>query len=227
MVQLFLERLREEPIPLSPNHPLKIKIASFGCGLCQDYFALLSILAPNNINFTYQGYDITDWDSIQLLTPFTDQKNFPKIIHNNYLNDCFDSDIIIFQKSLSDIHNTNSLTALAQSIAKNSPANKRLFFLISYVRNSSCPQGETGYRDEYGHWHGYFDEIDKALQNSGFNCTQLDPDEYCYTGHQEKISAKYSEFRYLDRNIRTDDFTDRNVTAYQNYFHYELREYIR
>lgn len=111
-----------------------INIASLGCGLYPDYFALKHNL--KNIDFHYDGYDCCEWSTRSLL-PNIDinvsifNQSVDKIIQekiNSY-------DVFIFPKSISDIgQKEGSIQTLGSKIANTSK--NRVFFLNSFINGN-------------------------------------------------------------------------------------------
>jgi len=141
---------------LGENCP-RVKIASFGCGICPDYFALRDNLA--GIPFEYVGYDRCEW-STQGLIPDAKEKNFSFEFFTTSdfeLGDLDDIDVFVFPKSIGDIDANGGLEHLAEVIA--STQKERVFFLNSYVSNGTQNLSANS---------RYFKKIHDALTKNGF-----------------------------------------------------------
>ncbi|MFZ2161895.1 MAG: hypothetical protein WAW02_06720 [Sideroxyarcus sp.] len=113
----------------------QLNIASFGCGLSPDYYALRDNL--NEVKFTYRGYDAVEWSS---------QKHMPKTAKNHQFTfECVQKikqdelenmDVFVFPKSIGDIRNSGDkvIETLADKIA--ATKKDKIFFLNSYVTRS-------------------------------------------------------------------------------------------
>lgn len=136
-----------------------LNIASFGCGLSPDYYALRDNL--REIEFNYSGFDAVQWSS---------QKHMPKAggdhqfifrsAQNITSQELHDMDVFVFPKSIGDIRNSgdNVIETLAQKIAS-TPKN-RIFFLNSYVTHSFNKPIDIK----------NFSAVHSALTKAGFNC---------------------------------------------------------
>lgn len=107
-----------------------LNIASFGCGLYPDYFALEHNLT--HTHFTYVGYDSSDWQTRKLMP----DARLPLILSNQPIDDINEAtlglfDVFIFPKSIGDIGSTSNLDVFAEKIG-NTKKN-RLFFLNSFI----------------------------------------------------------------------------------------------
>ncbi|OAI11754.1 hypothetical protein A1507_19695 [Methylomonas koyamae] len=160
------------------NDYIFINVASFGCGLAPDYYALKDNL--RNINFTYIGYDAVEWSTKHLMP--TPQNNFSfalKHVNNISQNTLDNIDVYIFPKSIGDIENSTkgTIKRLATSIA--STPKERLFFLNSYVNNTiNISQDLT-----------IFKEIHNTLTSAGF-ATKDNVDRTHYMGSQYHIGLR-------------------------------------
>jgi len=102
-----------------------LNIASFGCGLYPDYFALEHNFTA--VPFNYTGYDSCAWQTRSLMPPTN-----RGIILNHQPIDTITTqelntfDVFIFPKSIGDIHATSVLDAFAKKIA--ATAKSRIFF---------------------------------------------------------------------------------------------------
>ena len=135
-----------------------VKIASLGCGICSDYFALRDNLT--GIPFQYVGYDRCEW-STQNLIPEVKESNFSFeffTTHDFELGDLNDIDVFVFPKSIGDIEADGGLGHLTKVIA--STKKNRIFFLNSYVSNGTEIKSANA---------GYFKRIHDALVTEGFN----------------------------------------------------------
>lgn len=196
-----------------------LNIASIGCGLCQDYYAISNALY-GIAGFNYWGYDAVAWDAHRALPP--PDNNF------SYLNSSvkyFRSlnvrgiDVFVFPKSLSDL-DFSCLTHLASVIA--STDRRVLYFLNSYVRKN----------DEI---YGSFNLIDQALSRANFKLNyQRGPMEV----GNGRISDKYELFDSCVDKIECAKFDVQNSDCSQcevvmhpiksaGFSCYELREYVR
>ena len=114
------------------NEYTSINIASIGCGLSPDYYALLNNL--QGITFSYIGFDATSWKMQDLMPP----KNQNFLFKNKSVLDITneelsDIDVYIFPKSIGDIakSNNSAINRLASLIASTNKNN--LFFLNSFA----------------------------------------------------------------------------------------------
>lgn len=117
------------------NNYTGVKIASFGCGICTDYFALRDNLTK--VSFEYVGYDRWEWSS-QSLIPGEKGSNFSfKLFGTDNFEpgDLADVDVFFFPKSIGDIDAGGGLEHLAKVIAATDK--NRIFFLNSYVSNGT------------------------------------------------------------------------------------------
>lgn len=135
----------------------RIKISSFGCGVCIDYFALRDNLS--GVEFDYTGYDRCEW-STQGLIPAEANSNFSFefFTTNNFkLGDLDDVDVFVFPKSIGDIDAGGGLNHLAKVIA--STKKDRIFFLNSYVSSGTQSMSANA---------RYFNRIHENLTEKGF-----------------------------------------------------------
>ena len=167
------------------NNYNSINIASIGCGLSPDYYALLNNL--QGINFSYIGFDATSWKMQYLMPP----KNQNFLFKNKSVLDITDKelsdiDVYIFPKSLGDIAKSNNfaINKLASLIA--STNKNHLFFLNSFASlNYTKPQ------DVY-----LFNDIHKMLLKNGFE-TNDNFEELKYIGERESgLRSCDSDFEY-------------------------------
>lgn len=115
-----------------------LEIASLGCGLAPDYYALKGNLI--DITFNYSGYDAVHWSTEEFMP--SKEANFALNISNasQVAQETIDTyDVFFFPKSISDIndHATDNLEALAEKIS--SSKKERIFFLNSFI-SSGCSQ---------------------------------------------------------------------------------------
>ncbi|MDF9616424.1 hypothetical protein P5705_02095 [Pseudomonas entomophila] len=143
-----------------PTDCKSIQVASFGCGICPDYYALRDNLG--DVEFDYYGFDNCQW-STQRLIPENEDDNL--IFH--HLNtkalkrvDLEEIDVFVFPKSISDIAASGGLERLAKSIS--ATENDRIFFLNSYVSNGSESKKSSGNLR-------HFDVVHEALSKVGFS----------------------------------------------------------
>ncbi|UYP83239.1 hypothetical protein jpw_03335 [Pseudomonas asiatica] len=134
-----------------------IKVASFGCGICTDYFALKDNL--NGIPFEYDGYDRCEWSTQELIPKLNDSDfSFNFFNTDNFeLGDLDDVDVFVFPKSIGDIEAGGDLEHLSEVIA--STKKNRVFFLNSYVSNGTDVKSVNA---------GYFNRVHGALVAKGF-----------------------------------------------------------
>ncbi|WP_373962532.1 hypothetical protein [Kosakonia sacchari] len=151
---------------LQKNDQQDVNIASFGCGLYPDYYALCHNM--DGIVFQYVGYDICSWETrrhlpgnegnIYLSNISVDKINQSEI--NSY-------DVFIFPKSLGDIATNANIDSLAQKIA-NTKKNK-IYFLNSFIsiEHKKNSQHIT-----------IFEVFDRLLNQNKFKCTDNYEDTY-------------------------------------------------
>lgn len=218
--------LAEELNDRLKNHQQKITVASFGCGICADYFALQDNL--EGIAFDYVGYDIFKWTQKKLI-PRTTGPNFS---FNHFTTDSFkngdldDIDVFFFPKSIGDIQAGGGLEHLANVIS--STTKKRIFFLNSYVSNGSETKSENA---------GYFQLIHDKLTSAGFKtsddvggsrwlgdefgdglkkvCSDFNyPEEYFISCSQQGKFPRCSSCGVVKRPVMTNRFMDFNLLEY-------------
>ncbi|MFA9593285.1 hypothetical protein [Citrobacter telavivensis] len=118
---------------LSKNNVTDVNIASMGCGLYPDYFALLHNL--DGINFNYYGYDVCRWKARRLLPEGNDNLYLTSRSVNQISTKILGKfDVFIFPKSIKDIEQSSDIEHLAQEISKTKK--DKLYFLNSYVNTS-------------------------------------------------------------------------------------------
>lgn len=118
---------------LNKNNTTDINIASMGCGLYPDYFALLHNLT--GINFNYYGYDVCRWETRKLLPEGNDNLYLASRSVDHISAKLLGKfDVFIFPKSISDIEQSSDIKQFAQDIAKTKK--RKLYFLNSYVNTS-------------------------------------------------------------------------------------------
>lgn len=136
-----------------------VKIASFGCGLCPDYYALEENLL--GIDFEYVGFDRVHWSTQDLMPAKGDNFSFRVELADGLdEGEIDDFDVFIFPKSIRDIADSDdeALVDLARSLS-GSPK-KRIFFMNSFV----CTKGQRSLDTPY------FTVIHDALLEAGFSC---------------------------------------------------------
>lgn len=112
-----------------------LNIASFGCGLSPDYYALRDNL--HKVTFSYTGFDAVQWSSQKHMPAVGSNHQFVfKSVQNITAHELSNIDVFVFPKSIGDIRNSgeNVIEALAQKIA--STKKDKIFFLNSYVTRS-------------------------------------------------------------------------------------------
>jgi hypothetical protein len=169
-----------------------VNIASFGCGLSPDYYALEENLY--DISFEYVGFDQAQWSTQDLMPARGGNYRFEHEYANGLEDEALEEfDVFVFPKSIKDIVDSgkDSLSDLANLIAA-SPK-KRIFFMNSFV----CTKGQRSLDAEY------FDVIHDQLVNAGYVCKD-DNTTTCYRKHPytgEKFAWLISingDFRYPD-----------------------------
>lgn len=139
-------------------------ILSLGCGLGQDYIALLNNLKK----FKYSGYDVVDWSK-------TREYIFDSTFNGKFLNQSISEvddiekyNTFIFPKSIMDIYEQKDELSeqgylIKEFAGKISKSNQRkLFFLNSYVINEEIKKQSLKSHMEP------FDKIDDYLKNEGY-----------------------------------------------------------
>lgn len=196
-----------------------LNIASFGAGLCPDYYALqhaLNGVAP----FYYWGYDAAPWEM---------RGHMPQQANNfsclgasvNQLRPLNVSwmDVFVFPKSLTDIAQAD-LAYLASLIA--SAGKPKITFLNSYVRLPGNPSDASH----------TFNPVHNELSNAGYRWTYTSGVRKIYTGH---IGTKYPHYAAAATALSCTRQTAqcgaceaiKNPMAKGDYSSYELREYVR
>ena len=208
---------------LNKNSITDINIASMGCGLYPDYFALLHNLA--GINFNYYGYDVCRWKTRQLLPQGKDNLYLASRSVNQISSKILGKfDVFIFPKSIKDIEQSSNIQQLAQEIAKTKK--DRLFFLNSYV-NTSFDQPSVHVR--------IFEHIHNELTRRKF---QTDDKHTItqYMGHAKRgLKAIDAHFDYPNECTalckEKDDECQCKVGDYpiltNRYLDYQILEYSR
>ncbi|WP_252090846.1 hypothetical protein [Pseudomonas sp. MWU13-3659] len=166
-----------------------LQVASFGCGICPDYYALRDNLGE--IEFEYTGYDSCRW-SMRKLVPKDNSDNL-SFCHLNIgaldSVDLDDVDVFIFPKSIGDIARSGGLERLARLIARTEK--KRVFFLNSFISSG---------RNEKSIDLSCFDGVHEALIKSGFG-TEDDRSKTSYEGGAFDVGLVRvsSDFNYPER----------------------------
>lgn len=135
----------------------KINIASFGCGLAPDYYALRDNL--DIATFNYTGFDCAKWSTQELMPPKNNNFKFLHEYAHNLDEDLLhEFDVFVFPKSIRDIANSghSAITDLANVIS--TTPKDRVFFLNSYV----CTKNQQSLDLPL------FEPIHNALTKSGF-----------------------------------------------------------
>lgn len=204
-----------------------LNVASFGCGVCTDYYALKDNLA--GVKFQYVGYDRCEWSSQKYL-PEISSENFSFeffVTHSFELGDLDDVDVFVFPKSIGDIAAGNGLEHLANVIA--STKKEKIFFLNSYVSNGSENMSSNA---------GYFKVVHNALESEGFitndkvNAAQYKgqfgaglrsieydfcyPEKYLITCDDQGTKTLCSQCGVVKRPVMTNRFME-----------YQILEYVR
>lgn len=136
-----------------------VNVASFGCGLAPDYYALKDNL--QGVSFTYVGIDQSQWPTQGLMPAKGANYSFKHdYVYDLTAKDLKDYDVFVFPKSIRDIYESKAtaLSSLAKSIA--SSPKKRLFFLNSFV----CTKGLRSLDADL------FNVIHDRLVSAGFVC---------------------------------------------------------
>jgi hypothetical protein len=197
-----------------------LNIASFGAGLCPDYYALQH--AMNGVTgFNYWGYDASPWEM---------RGHMPQQANNfSCLNVGVEQlrplnvswmDVFVFPKSLTDIAPTGQLANLAKLIAQ--VGKPKITFLNSYVRDpgNSSDASQT------------FDPVHQELSNAGYLWTYTSSVRKICAGH---IGTKYPHYAAAATALFCPRQTPlcgvceamKNPMAKGDYSSYELREYER
>lgn len=151
---------------LCKNDQDDISIASLGCGLSPDYYALLHNLTDKN--FTYHGYDAYEWKMKELMPEVEDNYSFIwSSIRRLTEEQISQYDAFIFPKSIGDINDSSKLCTppidiidtFASVLAKTSK--DRIYFLNSFVSKEvqNTPHVKL------------FEKIHNKLIESGFTCS--------------------------------------------------------
>ena len=142
-------------------------ILSLGCGLGQDYIALLNNLICLE-EFKYSGYDVVDWSKTRqyIFGTTFDQKFFNKSISE--VKDIKKYNTFIFPKSIMDIYEQKDSSGrqgylIEEFAGKISKSNQRkMFFLNSYVINEEIKkQSLKSHMEPFG-------KIDEYLNKEGY-----------------------------------------------------------
>jgi hypothetical protein len=207
---------------------ISLNVASFGCGLAPDYYALRDNLG--DIHFNYLGYDSVEW-STQALMPTT-HDNFKfvfKSIRNIEDDELNGIDVYIFPKSIGDIESSGVgvIDKLATLIA--SSPQKRLFFLNSFVSNDN----------KISQHLNIFKKIDKALLSAGFK-TDDDINKTYHRGNSYGMALTtinsnfvYPNERFIECEYEGNKFDCQNCNVIKRpiltnkYMDYQILEYNR
>lgn len=218
---ILAEELKNRLLPDGPN---AINIASFGCGLYPDYYALSHNM--DGINFHYTGYDVCRWESRALLPAHIGNITFNNAsIDDITQHELNQYDVFFFPKSLGDIAANANLNAFAEKIAQISK--ERIFFLNSFI--------STEHRRN-DHHINIFGTIDSALTRMGFECADDRTETYYnYQGENRSHGLKRinHNFHYPDiLPICRDDCEEacnaNKSPVFTNMFmNYQLLEYTR
>lgn len=169
----------------------EITIASLGCGLAPDYYALRDNL--HNINMNYVGFEPADWHTRTFMPPLGGNATLYKLgvgmLHQELINSM---DAFIFPKSIGDINNSdpNGLKNLAALIS-NSPK-KNIFLLNSYVTKNHTQSPDLKI---------FLSVVHAALIQQGFQCKDSPNTTFsCGTTTTCGLSALNINFQYPSRN---------------------------
>ncbi|EGR1166664.1 hypothetical protein BWI04_RS03530 [Vibrio parahaemolyticus] len=186
---------------LCKNEQDNISVASLGCGLSPDYYALQHNLMDKN--FTYHGYDAYEWKMQELMPQVEDNYNFIwKSIRRLDESKISQYDVFIFPKSIGDINDSSKLYTpsidlieqFANVLAKTSK--NRIYFLNSYVSKDfqNTPHVKL------------FEKIHNKLLSSGFKSTDNYKETF-YRGEKGKgLKGIDYEFHYNSEYcIRCED----------------------
>lgn len=210
-----------------------LNIASFGCGLSPDYYALRDNL--DGIKFTYTGFDAIEWSS---------QSHMPKVDSNHQFifqnvekieqKKIDKTDVFVFPKSIGDIRNSGDkvIETLANKIA--ATKKKRIFFLNSYVTRSFNKPIDL--KD--------FEGIHIILLEAGFKCND-DPSKafYRHDGVTENKPIGLRKINYefvyppnkevtCDQEDKTDEIcamciVPKSPIFTNQYMSFQILEYVR
>jgi hypothetical protein len=223
LAEKFLFRLRRSGYK-------NTNIASFGCGLYPDYFALQHNLT--DIEFHYDGYDCCEWETRKLLPNIdTNTSIFNQSVDDIIQDKINTYDAFIFPKSISDINQKEgSIENLACKISNTSK--QHIFFMNSYINTSlEAPSAHIN----------IFKPIHDKLLEKGFTTK----DNYARTyfsgeyndGHGQGLSAINPSFEYpiqfISRCLKRTDECRKDCGAVKSpifkntYTDYQLLEYTK
>ncbi|HEM6743164.1 TPA: hypothetical protein ACHFX9_002998 [Citrobacter farmeri] len=201
-----------------------VEIASFGCGLYPDYFALLHNL--DDIDFEYYGFDICQWETRTLLPTSEDNiylhtKSIDSI-RERFLRDI---DVFIFPKSLGDIAENIDIPSFADKIAKT--RNDTIYFLNSFI---------TVDHKLNKHHVDIFSQFHEAMLAAGFKTTDKSGDTF-YSGTHERQGLKGIDYSFdYPQDIRLCEDKDKyncecrvvhNPVLTNSYMNFQILEYTR
>lgn len=173
-----------------------LSVASFGCGLCPDYYALRDNL---NIPFRYVGFDSIEWESLEYMPPVDGNwSGFARSVEDIDVDELHKFDAFVFPKSITDIDGCSDdcLSKLADKIS--ATKKKRIFFLNSYVKKKF---ESTGFIQP-------FLKVHSRLQAAGFVC-QDDIYKTFRVGHERQGLKKiHTNFDYPNGKILTCEQID-------------------
>lgn len=175
---------------LHKNRINTVNIASMGCGLLPDYYALQHNLI--DINFSYHGYDCCNWESRDLLPAANNNLHtYNASLSTLSTEQISKFDVIIFPKSIGDIGENCNMRDIANSLSQSTK--KRVFFLNSFItKNHDCNLQHVG----------LFEGIHNCLISKGFQTA----DNYKNTFYR---GAKYLGLKAIDRNFDYPELTER------------------
>ncbi|MGE1174807.1 hypothetical protein [Pseudomonas sp. BW7P1] len=170
---------------------LKVKsvtVASLGCGLCPDYYALNDNM--KGVEFDYVGFDRVHWSTRRLMPDTGENFTFDvRFAHALESEEISSFDVFVFPKSIRDIAESSdgALERLAQSLAGTSK--KRIYFMNSFV----CTKGQRSLDVDF------FNVIHEALVGVGFEC--LNDHEQTYFKEHPYTKAPYAALNTINRNF--------------------------
>lgn len=211
---------------LNANDQDEICVASFGCGLSPDYYALEHNLG--NKKFKYEGFDAFEWSMRKLMPDVGDNFNFNLSNVMRLRDDEINKyDVFIFPKSIGDINDSSgeAIQHLANVISNS--VKKRIYFLNSYVS-----------KDIQNISHiNLFEIIHERLIESGFS-TSDDHRKTFYSGNRLGQGLKGINYNFnYDSNFcivcKDEDHSCRGCNVVKSpiltnkFMDFQILEYIR
>jgi hypothetical protein len=163
-----------------------LNIASLGCGLSPDYYALKDNL---EIDFRYSGFDVANW-SVRNLMPELDEdfQIFESGAGGLTQDQANEFDVYIFPKSIRDIYGSDplSLENLANLVGQSNK--RRIFFINSFVSDNNVKSNDLE----------FFIKVHNILIQHGFTCQDNIRDTY-------NVHDKVIGLRGIDNNFLYPD----------------------